>query len=77
MRSYEVSPVRRKTLWTNLGRRDSSALAGNWPRRNNCDKKSNNSPSKWEGTSPDGKEKLVCLRGKEKLMYLRGKEKLM
>ena len=26
-------------IWTNLGRTDSSALAGNWPRRDNSDKK--------------------------------------
>ena len=31
--------MRRKTLWTNLGRTDSSALAGSWPRRDNSDVK--------------------------------------
>ena len=39
MRSYIVPPLRRKTLWTNLGRTDSSALPGNWPRRDNSDQK--------------------------------------
>ena len=38
-RSYKVSPMRRKTLWTNLGRTDSSALVGNWRTRENSDKK--------------------------------------
>ena len=31
MTSYKVPPIRSKTLWTNLGRTDSSSLAGNWP----------------------------------------------
>ena len=38
-RSNKIHTMRRKTLWRNLGRIDSSALASNWPRRDNSDVK--------------------------------------
>ena len=37
MRLYKVPPVRRKLFWQHLGGTESSALAGSWPRRDNCD----------------------------------------
>ena len=48
---YKVPPMRRKTLWKNPGRTDSSALTGNWPRRENSDKKQKKQTNKQKKTN--------------------------